>query len=334
MSDARGLEIRDLSVELGGMPILSEVSAAIPTGSHTLIVGPSGSGKSTLLRAVAGLLRPSSGTISLSGETWSDARSGSFLRPQARKVGLVAQDLALWPGISAERQIQRALRWRGVPRAECSGETERLLALAGLGDRAHHRPDQLSGGEGQRLAIARALAGRSRLLLLDEPFGQLDVDLRQRLSSVVHAMAGEEGTTILHVTHDPRDALEHADGILALHEGRLVREGSPAALAADPGTAFVARALGFTNILPAELAERMAAGGAHSPALRRVGEGTVALAPWELELAGEGGAAVTLERVVPSGGRWMARVVCGDLALQVECAEPREPGAVFVRLRP
>jgi iron(III) transport system ATP-binding protein len=185
-----------------------------------LLIGRSGSGKSTLLRTAAGLLAPSAGEVHLGGRLAS--RAGRVLLPPERRgIGYLFQGGALWPHLDVTATLQFVLRAGGVPRAERAARIAELLALVGLEGFEHRRPESLSGGEAQRLGLARALAARPPLVLLDEPLGPLDAELRRALLERLQALQERLGFAALHVTHDPRESSDLAHRVLELHDGRL-----------------------------------------------------------------------------------------------------------------
>ena len=193
-----------------------EVEFVLLKGSFTGVLGPSGSGKSTLLRCLAGLEIPDHGFIQTDDGWWYRQDEGRFLRPQDRRVGLVFQDYALFPHLSAlgnvmfaQKSQRRALEW---------------LDLVGLADRASHSPHELSGGQKQRVALARALAREPELLLLDEPLSAVDEELREELGSLILAVQRATGTTTLMVTHSRTEIARLCNEVLELREGRLVTE--------------------------------------------------------------------------------------------------------------
>ncbi|MEQ1894451.1 MAG: ATP-binding cassette domain-containing protein, partial [Planctomycetota bacterium] len=190
-------------------------------------VGPSGCGKTTLLRALAGLVAPTHGTIELDGRVAS--RDGKLvLAPEARGIGMVFQGAGagLWPHLSARATLDFVLGCAGVARAERAARADEMLELVGLTGKGARRPAELSGGEAQRLALARALVARPRLLLLDEPLGALDHPLRAALAERLAELHERLGPTILQVTHDPGEVAIHADRTVAMEAGRIRPEGA------------------------------------------------------------------------------------------------------------
>lgn len=224
-------------------PVPLDVSFSCAAGELLALVGPSGSGKSTVLRAIAGLVHPASGRIEAAGRTWFDAQAGTFIPPQDRAVGLVFQDYALFPHLSALENVTLALP-PGVTKHTALTHLARVN-LQGFEDR---RPHQLSGGQRQRVALARALARSPRVLLLDEPFSAVDQITRERLKRELAAMRSALQIPIILVTHDLTDAMTLADRITVLYRGRTLATAPSEEIRARPATPTVARLLGHSNL--------------------------------------------------------------------------------------
>jgi molybdate transport system ATP-binding protein len=266
-----GLEVDIEKVYPGG----ARVSAAfgMPAGepSVTVLFGPSGAGKTTILRCVAGLERPSSGRISFGDETWSDIGSGVELPPQARSVGYVFQDYALFPRFTVWDNVGYGLT--GVGREERSrliGDALRMLEIESLGPR---RPGELSGGQQQRAALARALARRPRLLLLDEPLSALDAPLRRRLRDELRGLLLGLQVPALLVTHDWTEALALGDELVLMLNGRSVQRGAPLEVFSRPGDVEAAFALGVDTIALGQVEE-----STRGLVTLRIGGGTIRVA--------------------------------------------------------
>jgi len=227
-------------------PIPLEVALACRPGELLALVGPSGSGKTTVLRAIAGLYRPATGRIRSGSETWFDGETGVVVPPQARAVGLVFQDYALFPHLSAIDNVRLAMRHVCEP--ERSAAAAALLARLHLDGLEARFPDQLSGGQRQRVAIARALARDPRVLLLDEPFAAVDRMTRERLKEELAALRRSLEIPIVLVTHDLEEAQALADRICVIHAGRTLQTGAPDDVRLRPVTPLAARLMGQTNV--------------------------------------------------------------------------------------
>jgi thiamine transport system ATP-binding protein len=207
------------------------------------VLGPSGCGKTTLLRAIAGLEPPSGGRV-----TWDGADLGG-VAPHRRGFGMVFQDFALFPHRDVFGNVAFGLRMAGADRAAQRARVDEVLALVGLEGYGPRSIATLSGGEQQRVALARALAPRPRLLLLDEPLGSLDRSLRQRLVVELRELLTTAGVSAVYVTHDQEEAFALADALVVMRAGRVVQRGTPEAVWSHPRDEFVARFLGFDNVL-------------------------------------------------------------------------------------
>ena len=225
--------------------MLAGVDLEVGEGAVLAVLGPSGGGKTTLLRIVAGLDRPDAGRVEVLGREVDGP--GVFVPPEARRVGLVFQDYALFPHFTA---LENAAF--GVPGPEGKTRAAETLEVLGLSERAGQRPAELSGGEQQRVALARALAPQPAVLLLDEPFSNLDAALRAGVREEVAGLLRGLGATAVLVTHDREEAFALADRVALLIDGVVLRSGTPEELARDPGSRAAARFLGETNFLPAE----------------------------------------------------------------------------------
>ncbi|MDO0925499.1 ABC transporter ATP-binding protein [Streptomyces sp. TG1A-8] len=242
------LSLEAATVRFGGRPALDAVGLDVAEHEVVCVLGPSGSGKSTLLRVVAGLQPLERGRVLL------DGRDQAGVPAHRREVGLMFQDHQLFPQRDVGGNVAFGLRMRGVPRDERDAETGRLLELVGLPGAARRAVAALSGGEQQRVALARALAPRPRLLMLDEPLGQLDRSLRERLVVELRELFGRLGTTVLAVTHDQGEAFALADRVVVMREGRIAQSGTPLEVWQRPADEFVARFLGFDNVVAANVA--------------------------------------------------------------------------------
>jgi multiple sugar transport system ATP-binding protein len=234
-----GLEIRSVTRLYGSVRAVDDVSLSVVPGEVVSLLGPSGSGKSTLLRLVAGLDTPTSGEIAL------DERDALELAPHQRDVSMVFQNYALYPHLSAQNNLVLALRYgRGLSKADAVERARETLDLLGVGHLAARKPAAMSGGQRQRVAIGRALATRSRLVLLDEPMSGLDAVLRASLRVEVVALLRRLGSTALFVTHDQSEAMVVGDRVAVLNEGRLEQVGTPDEVYDSPATRFVAAFVG------------------------------------------------------------------------------------------
>jgi iron(III) transport system ATP-binding protein len=246
------IELRQLSVRYPAAPraAVDGVSLGLRAGEIGVLIGPSGCGKTTLLRAVAGLEPACGGEILVSGQPV--AGPGLHVPAERRRIGMVFQDYALFPHLDVGRNVAFGLD-RGMARAERRARVAEVLALVGLGGSEQRMPHELSGGQQQRVALARALAPRPQVLLLDEPFSNLDVDLRERLAHEVRGILKAAQATALFVTHDQLEAFATGDVIGVMHEGRLHQWDDAYTLYHRPATRFVADFIGHGVFTPATL---------------------------------------------------------------------------------
>jgi sulfate transport system ATP-binding protein len=296
------IEVRGLTKHFGAFAALDDVSLDVPGGGLVALLGPSGSGKTTLLRILAGLESPDAGTAQIDGV---DLASQSA---RQRNVGLVFQHYALFRHLDVYENIAFALRVRKRPRAEVDARVRELLALIQLESFEHRLPSQLSGGQRQRVALARALAARPRVLLLDEPFGALDAQVRAELRAWLRRLHDEIHLTTVFVTHDQDEAFEVADRVVVMNRGKVEQVGAPAEVFEHPANDFVMRFLGHVNVLDGDVADgQLRIGDVTLPVGSPTGasRGRVYVRPHDVELArspADGALAARVVRVTPLSG--------------------------------
>jgi sulfate transport system ATP-binding protein len=239
--------VSGINKNFGDFVALDNVNLEVPRGGLTALLGPSGGGKSTLLRIIAGLEFPDSGQIEIEG------KPATWLAPQKRSVGFVFQHYAAFKHLSVYRNVAFGLEIRKRPKAEIRKRVTELLELVHLENFADRLPSQLSGGQRQRMALARALAVQPEVLLLDEPFGALDAQVRKELRDWLRKLHDEVNVTTIFVTHDQEEALEVADEIVVINNGRIEQIGSPTDLYDHPANDFVMRFLGPVTQLDGHL---------------------------------------------------------------------------------
>jgi molybdate transport system ATP-binding protein len=265
-----------------------DVALSVAAGECLALAGPSGAGKTSILRVVAGLLRPERGRVTCGRQAWLDTERSVDVAPEARRCGYVFQEHALFGHLRAWQNVAYGLH--GVPRAERRTRAVELLSRFGMEALADARPRTLSGGERQRVALARALAVRPAVLLLDEPLAALDTRTRAAASRELHAVLADAAVPALLVTHDFGEAALLGDRVGVIDEGRVVQEGTAAALAAAPASAFVADFTGAVVLTGTARAEggltRVALDGGGEVASLEPATGpvTVSVYPWEIEI--------------------------------------------------
>ena len=230
------------------MRAVDGVDLEVESGSICALLGPSGCGKTTTLRLIAGLDQPDDGEITVGGRTLSSPRE--FVAPDKRRIGMVFQDYALFPHMDVAANVAYGLGRKPDPR-----RVQRALELVGLSDAASRSVHELSGGQQQRVALARALAPTPDLVLLDEPFSNLDAGLRDRLRQEVRAILTEAGVTALFVTHDQEEALSLAETVAVMREGRIEQVGSPEEIYSRPASRWMAEFVGEIEVLPGEASD-------------------------------------------------------------------------------
>ncbi|MGI8608831.1 MAG: ABC transporter ATP-binding protein [Candidatus Dormibacteria bacterium] len=250
-ADSSALRCAGLTAGYEGRAIIHHLNLELGPGHVLAVLGRSGAGKTTLLHALAGFIRPTSGRIWLAGELV--AGDGAFVEPDKRHVGVVFQDNSLWPHLDVLNTVAYPFRRQGMARAEAAREAQKLLEPLGLSELARRRPHQLSGGEQQRVGLARALARDARLYLLDEPTAHLDLPLRQVARGLIESGRRAGRAAAVYTTHEATDALSVADIVAVLVAGRLAQVGRPEDVYERPATGSVAALTGAVSVLDVEL---------------------------------------------------------------------------------
>ena len=306
--------VENVSKSFGSFQALDDVSLEVPDGSLTALLGPSGSGKSTLLRIIAGLEEPDQGAVLISGE------DATQLPSRRRGVGFVFQHYAAFKHMTVRDNVAFGLKVRRRQRAEIRARVDELLALVHLEGFADRYPSQLSGGQRQRMALARALAVEPRVLLLDEPFGALDANVRAELRAWLRRLHDEVHVTTIFVTHDQEEAMDVAEQVVVMNHARIEQSGSPSDVYERPASEFVMRFVGPVTEL---------------------GDGLVR--PHDIDIRldpGDGGLEAMIERVVHLGFEVRVEVtLASDRRMWVQLTRARatelelEPGQI-VWVRP
>src|ERR1700733_11731028 len=238
-----------------GRPAIDGVSFAVPAGEIVVLLGPSGCGKTTTLRCVAGLEHPTSGEISIAGQVVSSPERGILVPPRLRDLGMVFQSYAVWPHMTVRQNVVYPLKHRRIARGEAKRMVDEVLELVGLSEYAERPVVALSGGQMQRVALARSIVYRPQLLLLDEPLSNLDAKLRLRLRDDLRRILKAAGMTALYVTHDQAEAVVLGDRIGVMRDGKLLQMGTPDEIYNRPADLFVANFTGATNQLTGTMVE-------------------------------------------------------------------------------
>jgi putative spermidine/putrescine transport system ATP-binding protein len=311
------LRLERITHRFGEIAAVRDIELEIGAGELMALLGPSGCGKSTLLRIVAGFIAQSEGRVQFDGE------AVDHLPPNRRGAGIVFQNYALFPHMSVRENVAYGLEAQRRPRTRIDARVDEMLALVHMSEFGTRLPRQLSGGQQQRVALARCLAVDPKVLLLDEPFGALDKNLRLDMQIEVKRLQRAYGITTILVTHDQDEALSMADRVAVMNRGRIEQVASPTEVYDRPATLFVNQFVGTTNLIPGELAADWA------PGLAPGARATLSVRPEQLRLhrqAAAGRLAATVKAVLPLGPLVLYEAeITGGVALKI--SQPREAAA-------
>ena len=329
------LTLDNITQRFNDFTAVADINLDVAGGELVALLGPSGCGKSTLLRIMSGFIRQTEGRVLFDGE------AVDHLTPSQRGVGIVFQNYALFPHMTVADNVAYGLQARKWPREKIAPRVAEMLALVHMSEFAQRKPRQLSGGQQQRIALARCLAIDPKVLLLDEPFGALDKNLRLDMQIEVKRLQRESGVTTILVTHDQEEALSMADRIAVMSRGHIEQVASPTEIYDRPQTLFVNTFVGTTNVLPGEFfngspSRVKLAGGASiavpsAPAFTNGSKVAVSIRPEQLHVvaAGSPGLSGTVKAVMPLGAHVVYEIeVSPGLSLKV--SEPRE-GQITMR---
>ena len=241
------LQLHNLGRLFGIMPAVENVSLTLSDGEFVSLLGPSGCGKTTTLRMIAGFIKPSSGTISVNGNTISSPER--VVAPEHRGMSMIFQSYAIWPNMTVAENVAFGLTLRKISTSEVRARTEKMLGVVRLGHLKDRYPSELSGGQQQRVALARAIVIEPAVLLLDEPLSNLDANLREEMRTEIRRLHDEFKITTVYVTHDQSEAMVTSDRIVVMNQGRIEQVDDPVSLYTRPQTRFVAGFIGRTNFL-------------------------------------------------------------------------------------
>ena len=241
------IQIEGLVKRYGAVAALDGVSIKVRQGEFLALLGPSGCGKTTLLRSIAGFVDPTEGQVRIGGKVMND------VPPHERPVNTVFQNYALFPHMTVAENVAFGPKRKGVPKAEIAKQVAEVLAMVGMDGYGERYPRQMSGGQQQRIALARAIVNQPQVLLLDEPLGALDLKLRKRMQVELKRLHGRLGITFVYVTHDQEEALAMADRIAVMNQGKIAQVGSGQEIYRTPNSRYVADFIGEANLVECEV---------------------------------------------------------------------------------
>ena len=247
------VRVEGLVKAYGAVNAVGGIDFDVAPSSTVTLLGPSGCGKTTTLRCIAGLEVPTAGRITVGDTVVFDGATGTFVEPERRNIGMVFQSYAIWPHMTVGGNVGFPLRISGVNRKETSERVRHILGLVGLAEYEDRSASALSGGQQQRVALARALVHEPSVVLFDEPLSNLDANLRERMRTELQILQSRLGFTAIFVTHDQEEALALSDRIIIINKGLIEQEGSPREVFQHPATAFTAKFLGYSNVLPGSI---------------------------------------------------------------------------------
>ena len=344
------ITVSNLTKSFGTFDAVKSVSLQVPEGAFLVLVGPSGCGKSTMLRMLAGLEKPTGGTIVFGDKTVSDGERGWIIEPAQRDAGLVFQSYALWPHMTVAGNVEWPLKVARMAAPERRARVSEVLTLLGIETLSQRYPNEISGGQQQRVAIARMIAPKPRILLFDEPLSNLDAKLRVEMRTELLRIHRATGATSIYVTHDQVEAMTMASHVAVLKDGEIEQFGTPDDLVKAPQTAFVATFVGTppANLIPVEpAAQGVAFAGQVLPAGFALAEPALAMfRPEDLgvsDTAGPRTIAMDFAEASPVAGQVMVTGTRGNLRLTavvdgapkftagdiIHIAVPERPAALF-----
>ena len=321
------LEFHAITKCFGPVVAVDALSLTIPSGEFVALLGPSGCGKTTTLRMLAGLEFPDAGEIRMDGRVLSSSRTGQFVPPERRGVGLVFQSYALWPHLRVSENLAFGPQMRGWPRDRQRRRVQELLDLLQIGGLGDRYPSQLSGGQQQRVALARSLAVEPEVLLLDEPLSNLDAQLRLEMRAELKRLHAHLTNTIVYVTHDQAEAMTMATLVVVMRDGHIQQFGPPLETYRRPANVFVAKFVGSPTMTLFAIDDPLGGPVARSVLshLARMGAatepaGTIGIRPEAFGLVRSGQPMpserwshhATVETILPTGAEWLARLRVGE----------------------